>query len=128
MQPGSTGRRSSKHASDDLRRKSRLFGTAIRTAILIAVRMLEQTYPSELAQVLGTHVYNVQTAVKALESDGVVTSRRFGTTRQVMLNPRWFAHAPLAALLWEMGSHDVELQEALASRRRRPRRAGKPGL
>ena len=113
---------------DRLTRRSRLFGSPTRTATLVALRLLEDSYPSELADLLGVGLYSVQRVLRSLESEGVVVSRTLGNTRSVTLNPRYFAHAQLAALLWELGSNDEDLQRALAARRRRPRRAGKPGL
>jgi hypothetical protein len=120
--------RRTKLSADALAHRSRLFGTSIRTAILVGLRLLEESYPSELAMLLGTRLYSVQKVLQSLESEGVVVSRTFGNTRRVTLNPRYFAHAQLAALLWELGSHDPALQRALAAKRRRPRRMGKPGL
>lgn len=64
----------------------------------------------------------------SLEVDGVVVSRAFGRTRRVTLNPRFIGYAALSELLWRVGQQDVELQRALGAKRRRPRRAGKPGL
>ena len=113
---------------DRLTRQARLFGSPSRTAILVALRLLEDTYPSELAALLGLGLYSVQRVLQSLEAEGVVATRMLGTTRRVTLNPRYFAHAQLGALLWELGAHDEELQRALAARRRRPQRAGKPGL
>lgn len=107
---------------------SQLFGTSTRTAVLVAVRLLEQTYPGELAILLGVRPFTVQSILASLEREAVVVSRLVGRTRTVTLNPRYFAHAELSALLWKLGEHDVDLQARLAARRRRPRRAGKPGL
>ncbi len=90
--------------------------------------MLETTYPSELAQLLGLRTFTVQTILASLEREAIIASRLMGRTRVVTLNPRYFAHAELSALLWKLGQRDVELQTRLAARRRRPRRAGKPGL
>lgn len=115
-------------AQDRLSRPSRLFGSPTRTAILVALRLLEDTYPSELADLLGVGLYSVQRVLGSLEAENVVANRPLGNTRRVTLNPHYFAHAQLAALLWELGAHDQELQRALAARRRRPRRSGKPGL
>ena len=109
-------------------RGPRLFGTQTRTAILVALRLLEASYASELAALLGAGLFNVQRVLASLEAEGVVACRSIGRTRQVTLNPCYFAHAQLAALLWELGVHNDGLQRALAARRRRPRRAGKPGL
>lgn len=105
-----------------------LFGSRNRTAVLIAIRLLEQTYPSELADLLGVRPYTVQSILASLEQEAVIVSRLMGRTRTVVLNPRYFASDELSALLWKLGQHDVALQRKLAARRRRPRRAGKPGL
>jgi hypothetical protein len=109
-------------------RDSQLFGTRNRTMILIAIRLLEETYVSELAAMLSLRHYSVQSALAAFEKDAVVVSRQFGRTRRVMLNPRYFAFDELSRLLWKLGEADAPLQKMLAARRRRPRRVGKPGL
>ncbi len=96
--------------------------------MLVAIRLLETTYPSELAELLGVRPYTVQSILALLEREAVIVSRLMGRTRTVSLNPRYFAHVELNALLWKLGEHDTELQSRLATRRRRPRRAGKPGL
>lgn len=111
-----------------LDRDPALFGSPNRTAVLVAIRLLEQTYPSELAALLGVRPFTVQTILASLEREAVVTSRLLGRTRIVSLNPRYFAHTELSALLWKLGSQDKALQQRLGTRRRRPRRAGKPGL
>ncbi|MBZ4418751.1 hypothetical protein [Myxococcus sp. RHSTA-1-4] len=94
----------------------------------MAIRLLEGTYPSELAALLGVRPYTVQSILASLEREAIIVSRLMGRTRMVSLNPRYFAHAELSALLWKLGEHDMDLQTRLAARRRRPRRAGKPGL
>ncbi|MFP2897320.1 hypothetical protein [Corallococcus sp. 4LFB] len=94
----------------------------------MAIRLLEGTYPSELAALLGVRLYTVQSILTSLEREAVIASRLMGRTRMVSLNPRYFAHAELSALLWKLGESDTTLQNKLAARRHRPRRAGKPGL
>jgi len=111
-----------------LPRSSLLFGNQTRTGILVAVRLLEESYPSELAEILGVRLFAVQRALATLEGDGVIVSRMFGRTRRISLNPRYTAQGELSALLWKLGQNDSDLQRVLATRRRRPRRAGKPGL
>lgn len=111
-----------------LGRDPQLFGNRNRTAVLLAIRMLEETYPSEVAQMLGIHLYTVQSILSSLESEAIVVSRLMGRTRTLKLNPRYFASTELNALLWKLGRADVALQKQLATRRRRPRRPGKPGL
>jgi hypothetical protein len=111
-----------------LERDPELFGSRNRTAVLVAIRLLEETYPSELAAMLGVRLYTVQTITLSLEREGVIASRLMGRTRALAFNPRYFAITELSALLWKLGQADVALQRKLASRRRRPRRADKPGL
>lgn len=96
--------------------------------MLVAIRLLDETYPSEVAALLGVRPFTVQSILTSLEREAIIVSRLVGRTRVVSLNPRYFAHAELSALLWKLGEHDVGLQSKLAARRRRPRRAGKPGL
>jgi len=96
--------------------------------VLAAIRLLGETYPSELAAVLGVRLFAVQRVLESLEREAIITSRSIGRTRSVSLNPRYFAYRELAQLLWKLGREDTDLQMALASRRRRPRRTGKPGL
>lgn len=102
-----------------------LFGSRNRTAVLVAIRLLEATHAAELAEMLGLRVFTVQQIVRALEREQAIAMRSVGRTRQITLNPRYLAHAPLAELLWQLGAHDHELQRQLATFRRRPRRTGK---
>ena len=96
--------------------------------MLVAIRLLETTYPSELAELIGVRPYTVQSILASLEREAIIVSRLMGRTRVISLNIRYFAHAELSALLWKLGGNDLDLQSRLAARRRRPRRAGKPGL
>jgi hypothetical protein len=96
--------------------------------VLVAIRLLEATYPSELAALLGVRPFTIQSILASLEREAILVNRLMGRTRVVSLNPRYFAHDELSALLWKLGAHDMDLQAKLAARRRRPRRAGKPGL
>ena len=107
---------------------SQLFGTRTRTAILVALRLLEETYAAELAAMLELRPYSVQNTLASLEREAAIVSRSLGRTRRVSLNPRYVAAAELSALLWKLGERDIDLQKKLATKRRRPRRSGKPGL
>ena len=107
---------------------STLFGNRKRTSILVAIRLLEETYAAELAAMLGIGLSTVQTVVGSLDRESVLSTREMGRTRLVKLNPRYPAGEELSALLWKLGEADIPLQQALASRRRRPRRIGKGGL
>ena len=107
--------------------RSQLFGSRRRTSVLVLLGLLQESYPSELALLLGAHLYSVQTILDSFESEGIIVTRRLGNTRRVQLNPRYVAHDELRALLWKIGEHDIELQKAAAQKRGRPRRKGKPG-
>jgi DNA-binding transcriptional ArsR family regulator len=108
-------------------RRFELFGSRRRTQILILLAMLEESYPAELARLLGARLFAVQTILAALESETIIVTRRLGRTRRVELNPRFIAYDELRALLWKLGEHDAELQAAAARKRGRPRRPDKPG-
>lgn len=102
-----------------------LFGTASRSRVLIAVRLLEETWARELTELLSMRLFVVQTALNSLEAEGALISRLIGRARVFSLNPRYVAVKELSDLLWKLGGADLQLQQALATRRRRPRRAGK---
>lgn len=105
----------------------KLFGSRLKTSVLVLVALLSESYASELAKMIGVRVYAVQKVVDALEVEGVIAGRRVGQTRLLNLNPRYFAAEELKALLWKLGAQDAELQKMAATKRKRPRRSGKPG-
>ncbi len=107
---------------------TQLFGSRRRTEVLVLLGLLEESYPAELTRLLDARLYSIQTIIDALESEGIIVTRRLGRTRRVQLNPRFVAFKELHALLWRLGQHDMELQRAAAMRRGRPRRRNKPGL
>ena len=107
-------------------RDAELFGSRNRTMVLVGIRLLEETYPSELAALLGIQIFSVQSILASLEQEGAVTSRLMGRTRLVSLNRRYFAFKELSAILWALGKQDIDLQQKLGRKRRRPRRIGKP--
>lgn len=102
-----------------------LFGNQSRTKILLAIYLLNETYPSELAQLLGRSVSRIQDAVVNFEQIGVVLTRSFAGARVVSLNSNYFAYEELRPLLQKLALKDIELQEALAAKRRRPRKMKK---
>lgn len=102
------------------------FGGQTRTRALLAIRLLGSSYPRELSRLLKVPLAPVQRALSRLEVDGLVTARSVGRTRVYTLNPAYFAKRELAAYLARLADADTELQHALASLRRRPRRTGKP--
>ena len=60
-----------------------------------------------------------------LELDGLVVGRAVGRTRPFTLNPSYIAKRELAAYLATLADADPDLQRAVVTLRRRPRRTGK---
>jgi len=106
--------------------RSSPFGSRTRTLILLALRFMEESFPTELARVLDLRLYSVQQALRGLEEDGLVAGRLAGRTRLYRLNPRYFALAELKAYLDRLVEPESELASRVAAVRKRPRRAGKP--
>lgn len=102
------------------------FGGQARTRVLLALRLLDESYPRELARVLELPVSGVQMAVRGLERDGLVAGRTAGRMRLVRLNPRYFAREELQRYLLTLAGADAVLQDRVAEMRRRPRAGGKP--
>ena len=102
------------------------FGGAGRTRILLALRLLSDSYPRELARVLGMPFSSVQKAVSSLEKDGLVAGRALGRTRVIQLDPRYFAYDELQRFLLRLSEPELELRARVAKLRRRPRRTAKP--
>lgn len=102
-----------------------IFGTVTRTNTLLVVYMLGETYPSQISEVLGIALSQVQKAVKSLETAGLVVTSIDGKQRKVMMNPRFTYKNELGALLQKMTVRAVDLQQKMAEYRRRPRKMGK---
>lgn len=102
-----------------------LFGTRMRTALLMLVAVLEQTYPAEISRYLGSSIPAVQRTLDKLEGDGLVATRQLAV-RSVSLNPNYPAFRELRALLLRLAEGYSQYQIVKESRRTRPRRRGKP--
>jgi DNA-binding transcriptional ArsR family regulator len=106
--------------------RSSPFGAGGRTGVLLALRLLGDSYPRELSRMLDMRLSGVQKALRSLEVDGLVAGRLVGRTRLYRLNPRYFAADPLFAYLSRLVEPEERLKDRSAALRRRPRRAGKP--
>jgi DNA-binding transcriptional ArsR family regulator len=106
--------------------RSSPFGGQTRTSVLLALCLLEESFPRELARLLDVPLYGVQRALGSLESAGLVAGRSVGRTRVYRLNPRYFALRELAGYLRKLSEAEPELRERVSLLRRRPRRTGKP--
>jgi DNA-binding transcriptional ArsR family regulator len=102
------------------------FGGQARTRALLALRLLDESYPRELARILGVSLSGVQMALRGLERDGLVAARTAGRTRLFRLNPRYFAREELQRYLLRLTEPEDELRQRVAQIRRRPRRTMKP--
>jgi len=93
--------------------------------VLLALSLLDESFPRELARLLEVSLNGVQQALRGLEVDGLVAARSAGRTRLYRLNPRYFARDELLDYLKRLAVAETELLERTARLRKRPRRAGK---
>ena len=105
--------------------RSSAFGGWTRTRVLLALRLLEESYPRELARLLQAPPSGVWNALRTLELDGLVAGRNMGRTRVFRINPRYFAYDELQSYLLRLSEPEENLRERVSSIRRRPRRTGK---
>lgn len=102
------------------------FGGRTRTRVLVALRLLETSFPRELARLLAAPVSGVRQALTSLERDGLVAGRLVGKTRLVRLDPGYFARQELESYLGRLSEAEPDLRAAVNRLRRRPRATGKP--
>jgi len=105
--------------------RSSPFGGQARTLVLLALSLLEESFPRELARLLDVPLNGVQQALRGLEVDGLVAARSAGRTRLYRLNPGYFAREELGAYLKRLAGAETDLVARTAGVRKRPRRAGK---
>lgn len=103
----------------------KLFGSRRRTELILLLELLEESYATEMARLLGARLFSVQSILEDLEREGIVVSRIIGRERRVMLNPRLAWAKELQALAQKVSEGDARLQSIVATRRTRPRRKGK---
>jgi len=100
-----------------------LFGSPLRTRILVFLASSAPSYPAELARIFRVRPTEVYRALSALEDVGVVATRRIGSTRLVELESRFFAFEELNALLLRLSL--LPEFRGVPWPRRRPRAIGK---
>ena len=106
--------------------RSSPFGGKSRTLVLLALSLLEESFPRELSRILEVPLFSVQQALRGLETDGLVVGRSAGRTRLYRLNPGYFALAELKSYLQRLAVPEKNLQRGISQIRKRPRREGKP--
>lgn len=104
----------------------KIFGTEVRTRVVVATIALRDTYPREIARLSAAPLVTVQRIVDDLERQGVLVTRLSGNQRRVMVNAQWIAADELRALALRLLDALPNVRTALEGARRRPRRRGKP--
>ncbi len=92
---------------------------------MLALRLLEQSYPRQLARLLEVSLSVVQKATRTLERDSLVVGRAVGRTRSYQINPRYFAVKELEAYMARLLEPESKLKQRAAQLRKRPRQTGK---
>lgn len=93
------------------------FGSRTRTRTLLALALMSESYPRELARVLETPLFAVQKALASLERDQLVAGRLLGRTRLYGLNPRYLASRELREYLERLAGREFELRRRIGTRR-----------
>jgi DNA-binding transcriptional ArsR family regulator len=102
------------------------FGSRARTQVLLALRLLTESYAREIARLVEMSLSSVQKGLQSLERDGLVAGRSVGRTRLYRLNPRAYALRELERYLDRLLEPETRIRAQSERLRRRPRRTGKP--
>ena len=106
--------------------RSSIFGSALRTKILVLTALLRETYVGQLASLMETSPSSVARAVDRLERERLIAGRRWGVERRITLDPTMPFSGELQSLLLKIAASSPEYEAAAGSIRTRPRRRGKP--
>lgn len=101
-----------------------IFGTEMRTRLLLLIAVLEETYAAALARYAGTSISSVQRTLDLLEREALIATRQL-VVRSVTLNPTYPAVKELRAFLLRVAEGYPQYREIRESIRRRPRRRNK---
>jgi DNA-binding MarR family transcriptional regulator len=102
-----------------------VFGSPERDAILVLLRLRNETHLRELSRIFSSPASNLSRVVRQLELDGLVVATTAGRTRLLRLNPRFYARREIEALLEAMALARPDLYQPGEGTRSRPRRSGK---
>lgn len=104
-----------------------LLGNKTAERVLLYLANYGQGYARQIATTHGSPVSVVLKQLARLEEGGILVSRLLGRTRLYELNPRWYFHRELKALLAKaIAALPPEEVKKHYRARQRPRRAGKP--
>jgi DNA-binding transcriptional ArsR family regulator len=84
---------------------------------LLALSLMTETYPRELARVLDAPLFSIQKALASLERDGLLASRVLGRTRLYGLNPRYLASRELREYLERLAGREFDLRRRISQSR-----------
>ena len=98
-----------------------IFGTEMRTRLLLLIAVLDETYPAQLSRYTGTSISSIQRTLDLLEREGLIATRQL-VVRAVTLNPIYPAAKEFKAFLLRVAGGFPQYQVIRESVRRRPRR------
>jgi len=103
-----------------------IFGTETRAKILLYLYSNGESYPTEMARILGLYLNTVQNQLWNMEKEGLLYSRHRGKVRLFGLNPRYPFKKEIGALLEKALTFISKEEKKIYFRRLRPRLIGKP--
>jgi DNA-binding transcriptional ArsR family regulator len=104
-----------------------LFGNATASKVLLYLESYGSGYPRAISETFEVSISQVQRQLERLESEGILSSRLVGRTRQYEWNPRCFYLSDLREILVKsINRMPLSLQEKYFRHRMRPRKKGKP--
>ena len=104
-----------------------LFGNKTAERVLLYIANYGHGYARDIAPTYETTLSMVQKQLTRLEAAAILVSRLVGKTRVYEINPRWYFHKELLALLQKaLAALPPDELKKYYRKRQRPRRAGKP--
>lgn len=104
-----------------------IFGSVSRERILTFLAARQQGYAREIISFWHCSEQPIKRELNNLEADGVLIAKPFGRTIVYSMNPRFFLHTELTALVLKIvEAYPPQWKELLLNNRRRPRAKGKP--
>src|SRR2546426_9389556 len=98
--------------------RSSPFGGQTRTLVLLALSLLEESFPRELARLLEVSLNGVQQALRGLECDGLVAARLAGRTLLHRIQPPDFRRGEVKDYLETLAEAETQLTERTARLRK----------
>lgn len=104
-----------------------LLGSRGAENVLVYIAATGDGYASEMASFFEMDIYAIQNQLDKLENGSILVSHTKGRTRIYTFNPRYAFLVELKALLQKaLLFYPEDMRDRLVSKRRRPRRKGKP--